>query len=101
MICTPEVIHLPLKISLEEGKEKVQRFILATDGLFDVLENKDVGEVAARKLRHDSNLQNGDSSNNPTARSPKEAAANVLEKCLEAGGNRDDVTICVVDVKYQ
>jgi len=88
------VIELPLNISLEAGKERTQRFVIGSDGLWDVMDNFAVGQAAARQII--------DEDTNWTENvSPKEAAAKILEKCLEAGGNRDDVTICVVDVSFK
>ena len=108
VICTPEVIKIPLKIGQEQNQERVQRFVLASDGLWDVTENDAVGKVAARhpmaerRKSGDCNDRIYSSSNNATTKfcSPKVAAARILQECLEAGGNRDDITICVVDVSY-
>lgn len=98
IICTPEVINVPLKISVDKPEEKTQRFVLASDGLWDAIENDVVGKAAARRpaLKR---TRSGDGSQKQQ-RSPKEAAANILQKCVEAGGNRDDITVCVVDVSY-
>jgi len=90
VICTPEVINVPLKISAADNdKEQIQRFVLATDGLFDVLSNEQVGKAAAVKSKSKS-----------TRTTATEAAEKVLKKCLSHGGKRDDVTVCVVDVSY-
>ena len=96
VICTPEVIGVPLQIGTENENDNTQRFVLASDGLWDVLDNDAVGRAATRKK-----VNGNDSPKQGPIVSPKEAAINILEKCLEAGGNRDDVTICVVDVSYK
>ena len=82
VICAPQVINVPLNISTKKGKEKTQRFVLGTDGLWDSLSNEAVGKAASRQ----------------TSKSVKAAAEKVLQKCLDKGGSRDDVTICVVDI---
>jgi serine/threonine protein phosphatase PrpC len=135
VICTPEVIEVPLDINADsDGKQKAQRFVIASDGLWDVMTNQAVGRAASRKgssskSSHSRHGQREDdpassSSNNPKNRShspknrshspntaldgkrsgaatPKEAAFRIMEHCLKNGGNQDDVTICVVDVRYQ
>jgi serine/threonine protein phosphatase PrpC len=109
VICTPEVVNVPLKISQDPGRERTQRFVLASDGLWDVVENDDVGKAAARHpmAKRRASREGIERSQSPktspptkvaTSCSPKVAAAKVLQVCLEAGGNRDDITICVVDI---
>ena len=102
VICTPEVINVPLKISTEKGKEKTQRFVLGSDGLWDVLSLGAAGKAAARKSSSSSSSSktNGNSPKSAVSTSPKEAAEKLLQKCLDSGGSRDDVTIIVVDVSY-
>lgn len=82
VICTPQVIYVPLNISTRKGKEKTQRFVMGTDGLWDMMSNEAVGKAACRQA----------------FRSPKATAERILQRCLECGGSRDDVTICVVDI---
>lgn len=94
IICTPEVVHVPLNISTEKGKPRTQRFVLASDGLWDVTDNDAVGKAAARKVSSSSTA----SSRKPV--STREAAEKIMQKCLDCGGSRDDITICVVDVGY-
>ena len=122
VICTPEVTRVPLNISPDgkDGKEKSQRFVLGTDGLWDVMSNQAVGKAAARKSSKSSShhnkkqkdaQSNGSNSHNDSnhgldgkmggAETPKQAASRIMEQCLKNGGNQDDITICVVDVSYQ
>lgn len=83
VICTPQVVNVPLNIGTKsKGKEKTQRFVLGTDGLWDMLSNEAVGKAASQQA----------------STSSKAAAEKVLQKCLDKGGSRDDVTICVVDI---
>jgi serine/threonine protein phosphatase PrpC len=106
VICTPEVINVPLKICVDNAEEKTQRFVLASDGLWDVVDNEVVGAAAARMpalkrtISKDGSRQSPKSEKNGKICTPKEAATKVLQKCLDAGGSRDDITICVVDVSY-
>ncbi|CAB9522403.1 Protein phosphatase 2C 3 [Seminavis robusta] len=117
VICTPEVVNVPLKIGIEDGMERTQRFVVATDGLWDVVENEAVGKAASRNSKNATVKRRKSSdgvsrSKSPVRRtgsvtssakeakrtSPKEAAMKILQICLDAGGSRDDITICVVDV---
>jgi serine/threonine protein phosphatase PrpC len=109
VICTPEVVNVPLKLSQDPGRERTQRFVLASDGLWDVVENDDVGKAAARHpmakrrasrddIERSQSPKTSSSDRAATSCSPKVAAAKILQACLEAGGNRDDITICVVDI---
>lgn len=84
---------------------------MGTDGLYDALSNSAVGKAAAREPSRLSdrkiNENNDDLSNSSHqkertgAPTPKHAACKILEQCLKAGGNQDDVTICVIDVNYK
>jgi serine/threonine protein phosphatase PrpC len=105
----------------KDGKEKTQRFVLGTDGLWDVMSNHAVGKAAARKAskssshhnskqKDDEQLNDRNSHNDSNhgldgkmggAETPKQAASRIMEQCLKNGGNQDDITICVVDVSYQ
>lgn len=109
VICTPEVFRVPLNISAK----RAQRFVIASDGLWDVLSNQKVGELAARYQRPSDCDQPSSRSMSfsnksgaaplleeaTTFVSPSAAAAKILEHCLHNGGFLDDITILVVDVK--
>jgi serine/threonine protein phosphatase PrpC len=79
---------------LDDEESRTQRFILACDGLYDVMSNEDVGRFAARRQRR------GDPGGVEVEVivSPKEAATIIMEECLRNGGYMDDVTIIVFDV---
>lgn len=101
---TPDVYRLPLlstesnrESAMDESVQKQQqqrsqeqrtiRFVLATDGLFDVMNNQDVGVLAARQ----------DSQGRDVA--PGVAVDAIMTECLRrTGGHHDDTTVLVVDV---
>jgi serine/threonine protein phosphatase PrpC len=113
VICTPDVFRVPLNISTK----RAQRFVVASDGLWDVLSNEKVGELAARYQVPSPDNQNqrpssikrlSFSTKSAVAPmvgdqtefvAPSVAAAKILEHCLHNGGFLDDVTILVVDVR--
>ena len=64
------------------------RFLLASDGLWDVLSNQDVGLLAAQRDSQGKHV------------SPAAAVDAVMKECLSrTGGHHDDTTVLVVDVK--
>jgi serine/threonine protein phosphatase PrpC len=67
-------------------KPKSYRFVLASDGLWDVLSNELVGKHAAQ------------TSPQGVPISPAKAAAQIMECCLLNEGYHDDVTILVLDI---
>lgn len=88
IVPTPDIYIMPLTEPEMSGEKngctsccRTQRFVLASDGLWDYVNNETVGRLAARDKR-----------------SSKDAATRLLKHCLKHGGNRDDVTIMVVDV---
>ena len=86
VIPTPDVVQWKLKDHDAPRTKDVattHRFLVATDGLWDVLSNETVGRLAAR-------LDDGHEI------APKVAATRVMEHCLERGGSLDDVTILYV-----
>lgn len=104
-ICTPEVINVPLKTGEDQPpEERTQRFVLASDGLWDAQDNVHVGKAAARILslkRTGSKDLAGSPKRKNKICSPKESATKILQQCLESpGGRSDDITVCVVDVSY-
>lgn len=96
VIPTPDVLVIDLLPEIsEEGvprKERTQRFIVASDGLWDSLKfltpkRPDLlSEVACRQQVDGSTVD------------PKEAAVNLMKLCLKDVGRVDDITIVVVDV---
>lgn len=88
---------------MDSAEQKKQRFVLGSDGLFDILDNENVGRAASRRpvvKRTASKDGSKESPKKNKTSTVREAAAKILQQCLEAGGSRDDVTICVVDVGY-
>jgi len=86
---TPDCYAIDLSI------HKEQRFILATDGLWDSLDlivkySKKVGgsveALVAQLAGRDSVVD------------PKTAATNLIKQCLSAVGGMDDITVIVMDV---
>ena len=64
------------------------RFLLASDGLWDVMSNEDVGLLASSQDPHGKDV------------SPAAAVDAVMKECLlRTGGHHDDTTALVVDVK--
>jgi serine/threonine protein phosphatase PrpC len=84
IIPTPDVFVLPL---MDNDCCCTQRFIVASDGLWDCVSNETAGRLAARTCVDGS-----------PARSPRQAVSELMEHCLQHGGYYDDVTILVVDV---
>lgn len=87
-VCTPDIFRVPITL---EGKTQTTRFVLGSDGLFDILSNDKIGEVAARIKKTNDHEEIVD---------PEHAAAQVMERCLQQGGCLDDVTVIVFDVTY-
>jgi serine/threonine protein phosphatase PrpC len=96
IIPTPDVFVLPLidddddiDNSRPHGYSRgcTQRFVMASDGLWNYVSNETAGRLAARACVDGS-----------PARSPKQAVSELMEHCLQHGGYHDDVTILVVDV---
>ena len=94
---TPDVYRIPLSqplFSLDskddgcDAPNRTIRFILASDGLWDVMSNHAVGSFGAR------NDSNG------LHRPPAAAVDAILAECLRrTGGRHDDTTVLVVDVE--
>lgn len=118
---------------VEEDKEDestrchVQRFILGSDGLFDVLTNDMVGTLGARwktsssssssaaqdtTTTNDVLVSNDDDGSVEMSSQqkqkqqkqkefvpPKEAADAILEQCLKKGGYDDDISVMVIDIQ--
>ncbi|KAL7565316.1 hypothetical protein ACA910_014601 [Epithemia clementina (nom. ined.)] len=96
VIATPDVLQWRLDArrgtcrDSEASGDITHRFILATDGLWDIASNDSVGVLAAQ---HDSQTTD--------AVSPTTAASRIMIHCLENGGFADDVTITVIDISIQ
>lgn len=66
--------------------------ILASDGLWDVMSNEEVGEVARRILRRMRRMVSGDTS-------PAQAVADNLRQRALSKNSPDNISIIVVDLK--
>jgi hypothetical protein len=92
IIPTPDVFVLQLIDDDDDwphgySRGCTQRFVMASDGLWNYVSNETAGRLAARTCADGS-----------PARSPKQAVGMLMEHCLQHGGYHDDVTILVVDV---
>jgi serine/threonine protein phosphatase PrpC len=94
MLPTPDVFILPLMNDDKEigqphgcGRGCTQRFVIASDGLWNYVSIETAGRLAARTCVDGS-----------PARSPKQAVSELMEHCLQHEGHYDDVTALVVDV---
>ena len=79
VIATPDLLRWRLDSTTSCG---THRFVLATDGLWDVTNDDKVGALAAQR-----------DPTNGSAITPKMAVHKVMEHCLERGGSMDDVTV--------
>lgn len=75
--------------------------MLASDGLWDVISNETVCEVARRCLagRHTSRGSGSGGGDDGTEESPCSMAAAVLMKLAFAKGSTDNISVVVVDLK--
>lgn len=96
IIPDPEVMFVP------RTKED-ECLILASDGLWDVMTNQEVCDIARRRIllwhkRNGDNLsaERGEG-NDPAA----QAAAEYLSKLALQRGSKDNITVIVVDLKAQ
>lgn len=78
--------------------------ILASDGLWDVMTNEEVCDVARRRILqwhkkhgHNSSVENRGEGIDPAA----QAAADYLSKLAMHKGSKDNITVIVVDLKAQ
>lgn len=136
VICTPEVLRVPLKkVQEDESNEQqietdnctqhTQRFVLGTDGLWDVLSTEEAGKhVSRHPVRQYTTSEKNQTSETVTTVNgdkrhqveeeggtecdfddqivlPKQAAFQLMEACLKNNGYVDDVTIVVVDISYR
>jgi len=77
---TPEVFIVPLAAAT------TFRFVIASDGLWDVFKTDEVGAMVAQETA------------DQEPRSPKKAAKELLDACIKHGGYEDDVTLLIMDV---
>jgi len=108
IICTPDIFHIPIT-----GDGKTHRFVLGSDGLWDVMTNDEVGKIVARvqkttatpvtdgEVQEDDDHANDDGNNMNEEKvvDPSEAAEKLMEECLKNGGQFDDVTLLIVDIR--
>ncbi|OVA04476.1 Protein phosphatase 2C (PP2C)-like domain [Macleaya cordata] len=97
IIPDPEVMFVP-------RKKEDECLILASDGLWDVMTNEEVCDVARRRilLWHKKNGdspcgERGEGGTDPAA----QAAAEYLSKLALQKGSKDNITVIVVDLKAQ
>ncbi|KAJ0971426.1 hypothetical protein J5N97_019385 [Dioscorea zingiberensis] len=92
----PWIIPVP-EVSFHSRSSDDECLILASDGLWDVMSNEEVGEVACRLLRRhrQKGLANG------TLSSPAKAVADHLVKLALRKFSSDNITVIVVDLKSQ
>jgi len=84
LICTPEVFQIDLS-----AEKHMHRFILACNGLWDILSSDQVGELAGRFEVVDGKEHNV---------STEHAVDRIMDRCMQKGGYVDDITILVIDV---
>lgn len=100
----PWIIPEPEVRIISRTKED-ECLVLASDGLWDVLSNEEVCEVARRRLLlwH---KKNGAAASDPVQRgigadAASQAAAEYLSKLALQRGSKDNITVIVIDLKAQ
>lgn len=116
IICSPDIYRIPMS----GDDRRKHRLVLASDGLWDVFTNSEVGKIVSRIQKKPRNEANANKDENekeedaPDANeemddatneeevmvNPNQAAAKLMEECLRNGGHMDDVTIIIVDICY-
>ncbi|XP_008809296.2 probable protein phosphatase 2C 6 [Phoenix dactylifera] len=99
----PWIIPVP-EVTIVPRTKEDDCLILASDGLWDVMSNEEVCEVARKRILH-WHKRNGVTSS-PTHRGEKadpaaQAAADCLSKHALQKGSKDNITVIVVDLKAQ
>ncbi|KAH7686360.1 protein phosphatase 2C protein [Dioscorea alata] len=90
----PWIIPVPETSFLSRSSDD-ECLILASDGLWDVMSNQEVGEVASRLLKRHRQR----SSANGTLSSPAQAVADHLVKLAHRKFSSDNISVIVVDLK--
>lgn len=89
----PWIIPVPETTFMTRSDED-ECLILASDGLWDVMTNEEVGGVARRLLRRRRRMINDDVS-------PAQAVANNLKDIAYGKNSSDNISIIVVDLKLR
>jgi len=85
----PDVFTVALRLE----NDATYRFVIASDGLWDVFDTDAVAKYAARmKLLDDGSEK---------VSSPKETAKEIMDACIKDGGYEDDVTVLVMDISLR
>ncbi|KAM7275940.1 hypothetical protein ACFE04_017806 [Oxalis oulophora] len=92
----PWIISEP-EITFTTRKDEDECLILASDGLWDVMTNEEVGELARRVLRRRRRLINKD--NNDI--SPAQVVADSLTELALCRNSTDNISVIVVDLKFK
>lgn len=87
----PWIIPVP-EITFMTRSDEDECLILASDGLWDVMTNEEVGEVARRMLRRRRRMINEEVS-------PAQAVADNLKDIAYGKNSSDNISIIVVDLK--
>ncbi|CAN0901480.1 Protein phosphatase 2C 56 [Linum grandiflorum] len=93
----PFVIPVP-EVTFTTRTEEDECLIVASDGLWDVMTNDEVGEVARRILRRWRRLATPSSNSNEMISAAQAVADNLTEKAY-ARNSSDNISIIVVDLK--
>lgn len=89
---SPFIIPVP-EITFMTRSDEDECLILASDGLWDVMSNDEVGEVARRLLRRRRrSMEDGDIS-------PAQVVADTLTQLAIGKNSSDNISIIVVDLK--
>lgn len=91
----PWIIPVP-EISFETRSDEDECLILASDGLWDVMSNQEVGEVARRLLRR----RRRSMTQNDEVTAAQAVADNLTEIAMGRNSS-DNISIIVVDLKQQ
>lgn len=90
----PHIIPVP-EVSFMSRSEDDECLILASDGLWDVMSNEEVGDLACRLLRRHRRNGLGDQA----LPSPAQAVADHLVRVAYHKNSSDNISVIVVDLK--
>lgn len=99
----PWIIPEP-EVTITPRVREDECLVLASDGLWDVMSNEEVCDVARKQilLWHKKNGPVSPSSQSGTTADPAaQAAADCLMRLASQKGSKDNITIIVVDLKAQ